>query len=237
MYSAKDILLQILTETSERGFVPGKTQLVKLLYLAEIDHFRSQRERLTELRWLFHHYGPYAIELEMILASPEFEKTEIKTQADKDFIRFRVAENMGAYLRKIEPKVTLLIKRLVGQWKDKPLEELLDYVYFETEPMQAVKKRGDVLDFTTIMPESAIERVIPLKASREAEKKVARLRERIRPFLGSMGGTQSVEAKESDDYAAAMKAWAEEEGAGLTIPPEIIVYLTKPSADSANKGN
>ena len=53
--------------------------------------------------------------------------------------------------------------------------------------MQTVKKRGDVLDFTTIKPKNEEQQILPLKASSEAEKKVAQLRAKLRPFLEAMG--------------------------------------------------
>jgi hypothetical protein len=238
MHLAKDILLQILTEASERGFVPGKTQLVKLLYLIEIEHVRSQRERLTELHWLFHHYGPYAVELETIFASPEFEKIEFKTQTNKDFISYRVAEKIKSYPPKIEPRVTLIIKRVVGEWKDKSLEELLDYVYFETEPMQAVEKRGDQLDFTIIKKESA-QVVIPLKASRETEQKIAELRKRFAPTLKRLGEQRTPARHEGKEYQEAMKAWYEEMNKEFDIDvlKKIFITITRPPYESTKEGN
>jgi len=224
---------QILAESSERGFSPGKTQLVKLLYLSEVEFFRLPTERLTDLRWLFHHYGPYAVELDALLSEPEFERTDIQTQSQKDFIRFSVSEQSRAYVRKMEPKVSLLIKRIVGHWKDKTLEELLDYVYFETEPMQAVTKRGDVLDFSTIRPDSETAHVIPLKASREAEEKVAKLRERMKTFFTSMGEHGIPDQPRSEDYHNALESWNSEEDPQLRIPPNLIVTIKPPSDTSA----
>ena len=236
-YPSKELLLKILTEASERDFSVGKTQLVKFLYLVEVEYFRITRQRLTDLRWLFYHYGPYALELEDILAHSEFHKEQFATQSERDFIRFRVAEQVRGYKTSLDARVTLLIKKIVGRWKDKPLAELLDYVYFETEPMVSVTKRGEVLDFSTIKPESETEKVIPLKASKATERKVAELRARMKPFLESIGEQRATEPKSSTDYLAAISAWAEEEGIGPSIPPELIVHLTKPQADSADEGN
>src|SRR5438128_139789 len=162
-HTSKEILLQILDEAEGRKTHLGKTQLVKFLYLTEVEYYRINRQRLTDLHWLFYHYGPYALELEDILSQPEFEQERFTTQNENEFIRFRVAEQIRGYKTSLGPKVTLIVKRIVGQWRERPLHELLDYVYFETEPMQSVKKRGDVLDFSTIKPESEAEKVIPLK--------------------------------------------------------------------------
>jgi hypothetical protein len=43
------------------------------------------------------------------------------------------------------------VSQVVHEWGDAELNALLDYVYFETEPMQAAK-RGDRLDFSVVRP-------------------------------------------------------------------------------------
>ncbi len=235
MYPTKDILIQLLSEASEKGKNLGKTQLVKFLYLTEVESFRETSERLTDLQWLFYYYGPYAVELDSILSGREFEKTQFKTQQERDFTRIRVAEGMIPYNRKVDVKLTLLIKKIVRQWIDKPLEELLDYVYFETEPMQAVEKRGDVLDFTTIKKENA-QVVIPLKASKETELKIAELRRRIAPTLKKLAEWRKVSEPTTEEYQEALRAWDEEETLDADALKRLKIII-KPNTDSGTQGN
>lgn len=237
MTPSKEVLLQILNEASNQNISLGKTQLVKFLYLTEVEYYRILRERLTDLRWLFYHYGPYALELEDILAQKEFESKQFTTRAEKEFVRFRVAEQIRGYKTSLNPKITLMIKRIVGQWKDKSLPELLDYVYFETEPMQEVKNRGDLLDFSTIGQESSRDKVIPIKASKAAEEKVAELRARLRPFLVSVAETRFPELKLDSECSEALKTWDEDEQPDLTVPFGLVITITKPSTESAKKGS
>jgi hypothetical protein len=203
-------LLQILEESSIQHTSFGKTQLVKLLYLTEVEYYRNYNERLTDLEWLFYHYGPYALAIDDILNESDFAQTKVKTKNEKEFILFKVAEGLSRYKSEVGTKVSLIIKKIVGQWKDKSLEELLDYVYFETEPMEAVEKRGDVLDFTTIKKEID-QIVIPLKASKETEQKVAELRKRIAPTLKRLSEQRITERHEGKEYQEAIEAWDEEE--------------------------
>lgn len=230
---AKDILLQILEEASIQNASFGKTQLIKLLYLTEVEFYRDQEKRLTDLNWLFYHYGPYALELDNILSGTEFEQTKIKTQSDKDWIRFKIAERMRQYKPQIDTGLSLLIKKIVGQWKDKPLEELLDYVYFETEPMENVDKRGDVLDFTTIKKENA-QVIIPLKASKETELKVLELRKRFAQTLKRYARKHVPEIINDKDYQDAMDAW--DEDMRKDFDPEILkkikITINKHTYDS-----
>ncbi|GEM_PF-1033530 len=237
MYPTKTILLQILQECHNRGVSIGKTQLVKYLYLAEVEYYRNTGQRLTDLQWLFYHYGPYALELENILREPEFETIQNTIEQGKTFIRFKVAEIDRSYLPTVEAKLSLLVKKIVTQWKDTPLNKLLDYVYFETEPMEAVKQLGDLLDFNTIEQENELQKVIPLKASKETETKVALLRERIKPFLQSMGETPIPEPINSEEYVAAIQAWNEEAQEPLLVPQNFRVTIKQPVDTSAEQGS
>ena len=238
MYSTKDILLQVLRETSEQNKSFGKTRLIKFLYLVEVEYYREMGQRITDLNWLFYYYGPYALELDAVFSEREFEKKEIKSQDDKDVILFKVAESVASYAHKIDVKISLLIKKIVGYWKDKPLEELLDYVYFETEPMQTVEKRGDVLDFTTIKKENA-QVVIPLKASKETETKVAELRKRLAPTLKRLAEQRVTERNVGKEYQEAIEAW--DEDMRKDFDPEVLkkitITITRPTYDSGKEGN
>lgn len=237
MTDPKDILIQILKEAKERGVSIGVTQLVKFLYLTEVESYRLSQERLTHLRWVFYHYGPYALELKDVLSEPEFVKEEFKTRDERDFVRYRVAEQVLPYNWKIETRLSLIIKQIIGRWKDEPLENLLDYVYFDTEPMQTVKRRGDELDFTTIRPQTENPEAVPLKASKEAEKKLKQIWERMKPSLDALGHEQVRIVEEDQDYVAALNAWDEEMRASMNIPEGIAVRVTNLQDDTANKGH
>ncbi len=234
----KDILLQILEESSIQHTSFGKTQLIKLLYLTEVEYYRNYNQRLTDLKWLFYHYGPYALAIDDILNERDFAQTKVKTNDEKDFILFKVSEGLSRYKSEVATKVSLIIKKIVGQWKDKPLEDLLDYVYFETAPMEAVQKRGDVLDFTTIKKETT-QVVIPLKASKETEQRVAELRKRIAPTLKRLGEQRRTEHHEDKGYKDAIQAWDEE--MNKDFDPEalknIFITITRQSYDAGKEGN
>lgn len=234
MLNSKDILVQILKEASV-----GKTRLVKLLYLVEVEYYRAVSERLTNLEWLFHYYGPYAFELEDVLAQPEFTREQIKTKGDKDLTLFRVAEERIPYGWKLDAKISLLVKRIVGEWKGKPLEELLDYVYFETEPMQVVQKRGDRLDFTVIKKEPE-QVVVPLKASKETERRVSELRKRIAPTLKRLGEQRTIaEHAAGKEYQDAMEAWDEEmvKEFDAEALKRVSITITRPQDGTGKQGN
>lgn len=226
-------MLQILSEASLKNLALTKTQVVKLLYLAEVEFYREQGERLTDLDWLFYHYGPYALEIDTLLNEKKFEVEKKETKSEREVQLYKIAEPVAKYSTHVDAKVSLMIKRIVGEWGNKPLEELLDFVYFETEPMQAVERRGDRLDFSTISREP-IPPVIPLKASKETEKKVLELRKKIAPSLTKIGERRNKPEMEDEAYQEAMKAWNEEEEINTEALRRLRITI-RPFGDSDTK--
>jgi uncharacterized phage-associated protein len=126
--------------------LPQMTRLVKLLYLVEVEYYRQKRRRLTDLDWKFYLYGPYPPALQDVLGEPEIEFSEWKGgKVSKQIVRDEESF-MGA---KADVDVESMLGRVVEEWGNADLNQLLDYVYFETEPMLNAK-RGDTLDFSTI---------------------------------------------------------------------------------------
>ncbi|MBM4161515.1 MAG: DUF4065 domain-containing protein [Ignavibacteria bacterium] len=231
MAAAKDILLEILAEAREKDLSLGKTQLIKLLYLVEVEHYRETGQRLTHINWIFYLYGPYAHDLEGILADRVFERDDIKTGAERDFISYRIAEPEKTYQRFVDAKVSLTVKKIVGVWGKCPLPELLDYVYFETEPMQKVKGRGERLDFETIH-RSPREQIYTISASKDARKKVEALRKRVKSYLETFSETHQLYLHRDKDELEAIEEWdAPQENTNLS---DIAVKL---SSDLSNADN
>ncbi len=229
MHNPKSILVEILREAQSKGISTTTTQLVKLLYLAEVEYFRETSLRLTNLDWLFYQYGPYALELGETFEDKIFEKTEIESQTSRTYVEFKVAEPVSTFGTKLDPKVGLVIKRVVGTWGKLPLEELLDYVYFETEPMQNVERRGERLDFATIKKENS-SIVIPLKASTETDKKILLLRQRLAPTLKQLAEQKLPDEPVDEAYREAMDAWDEEEAIDLEALRRLKITIKSPSA-------
>ena len=128
--------------------LPQITRLVKLMYLAEVEYYRLKGRRLTDLDWQFHLYGPYPPALRQIIGEPEIEISDRKNGKVSKQIRRDEDSFMNA---KADSDLELLLNRIVQEWGDSDLNQLLDYVYFETEPMLTAK-RGETLDFSGINP-------------------------------------------------------------------------------------
>ena len=178
----RNLITYLVTELSDAEISFGKTKLVKLLYLTDAAYYRSYRTQLTGLSWIFHHYGPYAFGIDAALKSLRFgvpqEKADIG--AGREAIVFRPPRHLQA---RMQPEALYeakpLIDRVLREWGRADLNELLDFVYFDTEPM-ANARRGEALDFSLI-PEPAPRRSREKKW--EAPALSAAAQEKLRRFL------------------------------------------------------
>lgn len=140
-------LIQIVLQRceQERMLPPLKTRLVKLLYLAELEYYRRTRRRLTNLDWMFYHFGPYAFSLAPYLGDPDVDTLPLELQR---------LTSSGPGTRGetgFDHDAEAAVTDVVHEWGNADLNTLLDYVYFETEPMQSAR-RGDALDFSSVAP-------------------------------------------------------------------------------------
>lgn len=131
-----------------RDAAPTKTKLVKFLYLADIARVQDRTRRLTDLDWIYFHYGPYAFELERRLDRLSGGRLEVRGR-DEALLYVGAPDPPDA--ESWPDSTRLLLDRIVDRWAAEPLNALLDHVYFETEPMVAAS-RGDHLDFTLVRP-------------------------------------------------------------------------------------
>lgn len=128
------------------GNAPAKTKLLKLAYLAEIYYLRLTRERLTSQEWVLWKYGPYFWNYNELISNERVfeyhDQTDdfylIRVQDDFDIRDFSLNEN------------TALFSALEHATED--LNEILDFVYFDTEPMMVAKARGEILDYSSVKP-------------------------------------------------------------------------------------
>ena len=158
MPDLKPLVSYIIDRVGEQDGSVGRTVLMKLVYLADVEHYRQYGSQATELRWRFHHYGPYAHELERTAGNLGLEIDEQKfggtagPRAAEGY-HYRRTGDWREIEREFNSHYAASVKRcvdkVVGQWGLDSLPTILDYVYFETEPMQDVK-RGEYLDFSKI---------------------------------------------------------------------------------------
>ncbi len=181
--SLKALVSAILTSIQEQGGAPTKTKLLKLLYLADVENWRDHGDRLTNLNWIFYLYGPWTAEYDALLSEMEQEKLIEVRQGREDGEATFLNPIRPAQLGKVglSTPTYFALKELIERWGPQRTAELLDYVYFETEPMlEAV--RGQVLDFRSVKPRSAVPLYRPVK-SKATTGEIERMRRAFRAAL------------------------------------------------------
>ncbi len=161
MADLKPLIAYLIDQVRDQEGALNKTALVKLVYLVDVECCRRLGRPATGLEWRFHHYGPYSAELERDVNDNAF----IHVFGDRNS-GYGFAPSSGwrdihaAFNTSFDPAVRRVADGVARQWGLEPLETLLEYVYFETEPMQDAR-RGETLDFSKIQPEETSARSVP----------------------------------------------------------------------------
>jgi len=165
-----DLLAILAKDYKEKtGIAPAKTKLIKLAYLAEVYFKRLTGKRLTNQFWIFWKYGPYFREFENLITD---ETIFVKPDQTDDFYPIEISDDYESKTLSLDEKIA--VDRALGHAHD-DLNEILDFVYFDTEPMMKVQNRGDVLDFDSVFPEkyySIKEYKISDKQRQEIKRKI-----------------------------------------------------------------
>ena len=153
MADLKPLIAYLIDQVREKEGAPNKTALVKLVYLVDVECCRRFGKPATGLEWRFHHYGPYSAELEQNINDNAFIDVFGNRRSGYSFsISSEWNDIHAAVNTHFGPRVKRIADEVIRQWGLEPLDTLLEYVYFETEPMQDAR-RGTILDFSVIQPE------------------------------------------------------------------------------------
>ena len=153
MADLKPLIAYLIDQVRDQGGTPNKTALVKLVYLVDVECWRKFGKPATGLDWRFHHYGPYSAEMERDINDNTFLHVFGSRHSGYGFSTSSDWRDIHAtFNTHFEPGIRRVADSVVRQWGLEPLETLLEYVYFETEPMQNAR-RGETLDFSMIQTE------------------------------------------------------------------------------------
>lgn len=162
----------ILLRAQDLDLDIGKTKLIKILYLLDVENYRCHQRMHTELNWIFYKYGPYAFELEEFLRNIGVAEEGIALGGGRVFLKLGIESEDDV---EIDLERKAVLDNLLEDWGDASLGELLDYVYFDTEPMMGAQTRGEALDFNSVKPQSyyaVIEYKVDEKQGQKITKKI-----------------------------------------------------------------
>ena len=177
-----DLIKAICTRVKERDGYLNKTKLIKYLYLIDIEYYRIHKETLTGFQWIFKDFGPWAYEyielFDSIKTSPAFKVKEGE-RPDLDTVFIEVTRGNEAELDVVIKDFDFERKtrKIIDKWADENLAPMLNYVYFNTEPMVDAE-RYKPIDFTKIHGLESIP-VFKLRTGSLTSTQIRRLKEKI----------------------------------------------------------
>jgi hypothetical protein len=180
MVNIEDIVQYIIDELSERDLPPLKTALVKLVYLADVESLRAGLPRITNVHWILYKYGPYAFELEKTIecvAGRTVDDLARVSLSGKSYHTYRSAGHGAEF--KLSPQQRGIVNIVLDRWAGEDLRRLLNYVYFETEPMLEAQW-GQPLDLGLVHPRTepkSLADVLSSSTSPDRIRELARLKQ------------------------------------------------------------
>jgi len=139
-----------------------KTKLLKLLYLFDVEYYRVHRKTFTGFNWIYYELGPWTQEYYELLEQVERQgnvhaSPSPNLEYDTEFFRADFVDIFGLLESHRDEGI---LRTVLHSWGGKRTGEILDYVYFETEPM-LFGERYLELDFSHIPVEAPIKYSLP----------------------------------------------------------------------------
>jgi hypothetical protein len=179
----------IVCQATEFGASLSPIRVVKFLYLTDLYHARENKgETLTGWPWKFVYFGPYCSESITALNETvndgliDAKSFESKYDEKDRFLYTCHLEKEPDTANDLSLYVWSSLKEAIKKWAD-DTPGLLDHVYYDTEPMEDVK-RGDLLDFSNAripieLPKLEMKKISKSKAEK-AKQLISALREQYR---------------------------------------------------------
>jgi hypothetical protein len=150
-----------------------KTNLMKLIYLVDLEYYKKNGRQATSFEYIYYKKGPWTSQFDQVLS--ELEGFEIKS------LRKEKVEGKGEYIiffkgpkPRFQPTLPLDLKEIVDRFiyifKESPQKDLLQYVY-SIEPMKSLKF-GEKIDFSKVFPQLPVDPLIEeivVEANKEYE--------------------------------------------------------------------
>jgi hypothetical protein len=154
--SLSELLVAIVSYVTDRGGYVTKTKLLKLVYLLDVEFYRAHRAIFTGFQWKYFHLGPWTREFDPLLdglvsQGNLVEQTSERSEFDTKFLRTSEPVDLRKPFDNYRDEA--ILKTILDTWGPSTTGEILDYVYFRTEPME-YGIRNEKLDFTTILEQA-----------------------------------------------------------------------------------
>lgn len=229
-----DLIWYIVWYATQHGMKLTTTRVVKFVYLTDVFYARGNGGAIfTGCPWRFVHYGPYCPEVMTELRSA-VEANQISEDrreskfGDKDYFLYTSSDAEAESIENEIPTSVLTPLRQSIKLFGDDTQALLDCVYFETEPMEDVRK-GDLLDFNKARPLEKSKPVVFAKPSKEqieeGKKCIARLAQKMKKGQKNLKNDNRASSEFYDEiYFRALESMEEEDlRSGLTGTARVLI--------------
>ena len=136
------LIKKICARVQERTGYVNKTKLIKYLYLIDVEYYRRHEQTFTGFDWIFYDFGPWAYEYNDIFNelsnSRDFTiKSGSRSDLDTQFILTSADTESSSIFDDITDES--ITRAIIDRWADESLSQMLNYVYFHTEPMDRAR--------------------------------------------------------------------------------------------------
>lgn len=142
------------------------TKLVKLIYLADLFHYKKYRCTISNILFFHSHYGPWHPIIEQTVLEECGELIEIESIHTKkgEVIRIHKPKIKKTSIEFPRKEIFETLDLVVEKWGNIPLNNIIKYIKSNTPFIEA--KKGDTIDFMLVDTEfrESIE-----KASKQAK--------------------------------------------------------------------
>lgn len=165
---AKNLIKYIISTARDFNFALTKTALIKLLYLVDIEAYRHNGKILSGADWLFYKFGPYDFELsaqiDQLAQDPTVEVKKFEDANGRQGTLFISAKEID--YGQFDTGTKGIVLGAVKEWGGVELVDLLNHVYFYTEPMIKAKK-NEHLDFSSISRSKCSKKILSVRLNPE----------------------------------------------------------------------
>lgn len=144
----------ILVILATEGRPVGRTRLVKLLFLADLEALRRGRPTFTSGKWRYHRFGPH--QWEAIDAAEDLGRAGLLHRIPWEVSTGNAGTDYGPGAHAdaattLEAPEQELLRELVMGWKDRSLDDLRAFVY--ALPVISTAKKGLWIDLNAADPD------------------------------------------------------------------------------------
>lgn len=125
---------------------PNRTELIKLLYLTDLEYFKNYGEKYSELNYIFYHHGPWTRQYhELLNYMIDSEISEYNKLPDSMAWQYALRSFKPRHDVELDYEINTVLENNIFIYKESDLSQILQVVY-TTEPLVSTP-RNEEIDF------------------------------------------------------------------------------------------